>query len=182
MLGGSCRFICSTHWFLGLPVACLLQIPTAHLSWPCLLLAGICLLHFEYAVCQISLFLPPWSCGVVSAASYSPYLTKALSVALSEGERLGLLSGGVTQAFKSCCPIFRWQYLFFFSRVLVSSFRSGCNPNLCRDPILRLVQMLTQQRQLCSSWDGSDSFCVWRQLCKLAKDPGYIGQFLMQPF
>lgn len=91
--------------------------------------------------------------------------TKALCAALSEAKRFRLLSGGLLQPFKSCCPFFRMQSLFLFLGVLVFCLGSGHSPNLCRNPILKLVQLLTYHRQLCSSCDGSESFCMWRELC-----------------
>lgn len=44
------------------------------------------------------------------------YPAKALSTALSEGERLGLLSGGLSQAFKSCCTSFGMAMSLLFLR------------------------------------------------------------------
>lgn len=105
-----------------------------------------------------SLFSPLGTHEVVSAASSPLCPTRALGAALSEAKRL-------LQPFKSCCPFFRMHYLFLFLGVLVFCLGSGHSPNLCRNPILKLVQLLTYHRQLCSSCDGSESFCMWRGLC-----------------
>lgn len=53
------------------------------------------------------LYPPPWTQWVASASSSLLYLTKALSAAFSEDGRLGLCSGGLSHAFKSCCLFFR---------------------------------------------------------------------------
>lgn len=75
-----------------------------------------------------------------------------------------------------------WQSLFVFSGALVSCFRSGCNPNLCRDPILRLVRMLTSQRQLCSSCDGSDSSACGESYVSLLKTRDILASSRLLPF
>lgn len=112
-----------------------------------------------------SLFSPLGTCGVVSAASSPLCPTKALCAALSEARRFRLPSGGLLQPFKSCCPFFRMHSLFLFLGVLVFCFGSGHSLNLCRNLFLKRVQLLTYRRQLCSSCDGSESFCIWRGLC-----------------
>lgn len=140
MLEGLCSFICSTCCFLGLLLPVLNSCGTSLLAS---LTAPWGLSHLECAVCQIPFIFSTrnwWSCF----CCFFPRVPLRHFVLLCQRPRGSdySLEGSYSHLRAAACFL-RMHYLFLFLGVLVFCLGSGHSPNLCRNPILKLVQLLT---------------------------------------